>query len=84
MTLLRRIFFLVSRYPKLLRCTVALISRLGLLGFARTLHERVTSHANISDSNLALPTEVAQLGPHARHIYAVLKTEVESRNKGGA
>jgi hypothetical protein len=87
--LTRRGLSFISRHPNFRSYILALVSKVGLLNFARALHVRLihvhlTNHVAIRASGDFFPKEIADLSPHARQIYLALNTAVEQREKKGA
>ena len=79
--LLRRGLSFVNRHPQSRRYLLALINRLGLYGFARTLYARFRSDICFGGRRNVLPADIADLTPRARQIHADLKAAIERRQK---
>lgn len=81
---LRRGLSFINNHPKLQRYVLAIIRKLGLYQHARAIYARMTpasSQANKSSPYGYIPTDIAQLSPYARQIYADLKAAIERREK---
>lgn len=84
MTALHRLKSFLHKHPKLQRNISVIIQRLGLYQHVRAIYARITpasSQADKSNPNGFIPTDIAQLSPHARQIYAGLKAAIERHHK---
>lgn len=75
----------INTHPKLQRYFLAIIRMVGLHPLARAIYARMipaSSQANKNTLYGFIPTDIAQLSPHARQIYADLKAAIERRQKG--
>lgn len=81
---LRRGLSFINKHPKLQQYALAIIRKLGLYPLARAIFARATPASNQADKRSIYgftPTDIAQLSPHARQIYADLKAAIERRQK---
>lgn len=79
--LLRRVLSFINSQPRLRRYVLAIINRLGLYDIACRLHARLSAALCRSGPYSFIPTDAADLGPHALHIYSDLKTAIERGQK---
>ncbi len=81
---LRRMKSFFNKHPILLQSVLTVIRKLGLLPLARRVFTNFTLasiQADKSNPYGFIPTDIAQLSPHARQIYVDLKAAIERRQK---
>ena len=81
---LRRVRTFINTHPKLRRCTLAAITRLGLYEVARTSYAWLTEasyRSNVRGPHNFVIKDIAHLTPPARRIYADLKAAIEKNRE---
>lgn len=79
----RKAVIFISRHPLLKSGMLLVIRRVGLHAVVRTVYARLVVAASGADKSLGspFPLECSNLSPHARQIYAELKSAIKRSQK---